>query len=250
MLEGQGADELLAGYEQFAIFNAVDLAHKGHLGGAISSIVRASQDNGTLGLMQDVLRFSHRSSYLRQGNRWGARRLLTAAALEADPGPLRRLSLLSGGNLDAALLFWHRWNLTNLLQYGDAVAMSVNLETRCPFLDWRLVELGFRMAPSILMHGGFGKYVLRNAANGVIPDEVLWRRRKDGFTNPTIRIVRQQVEREGWPITGLRRAIETGVLLPAITNPEVIQRLSDNAVFRLYSVFIWMEEFQCGRSLR
>lgn len=247
MLEGQGADELLAGYSQFAIFNAVDLVHNGRIGSAVSSIFRASQDNGTWGWVQDILRFSHRSSYLRQGNRWGASRILAEAALEADPGPLRRLSLLSGGNLDEALLFWHRWNLTNLLQYGDAVAMSVNLETRCPFLDWRLVELGFRMAPSLLIHGGFGKYVLRQAANGAIPDEVLWRRRKDGFTNPTIRIVRQQVEREGWPIVGLRRAIETGVLLPAITDPEVIQRLSDNAVFRLYSVFLWMEEFQCGR---
>lgn len=250
MLEGQGADELLAGYQQFALFAAIDSVHTGHLGRAGAAILSSCRTDGPLAFVQDFLRFSSRSLYLRQADRWGAKRLLGDGLLDADPGPLRRVSLLSGSNLDEALLFWHRWNLTNLLQYGDAVAMSVNLETRCPFLDWRVVELGFRMAPPLLMRHGFGKWVLRRAADGAVPDEVLWRRRKDGFTNPTIRIVVEEVRRFGWPRAGLDRAVDLGLLKPFAATPAAMDDLSPNAVFRIYSLLLWLEEFHCGKALR
>jgi len=250
MLEGQGADELLAGYQQFALFAAIDAMHSGRIDRAGAAVIASCRTDGPIGLLQDFVRFSSRSAYIRQADRWGAQRLLGQGLLDADPGPLRRVSLLSGDNLVEALLFWHRWNLTNLLQYGDAVAMSVNLETRCPFLDWRVVELGFRLSPRLLMSHGFGKYVLRKSADGSVPAEVLWRRRKDGFTNPTIRIVCQQVHRFGWPRAGLDRAIELGLLMPNIATPVAIGALSQNAVFRIYSLLLWLEEFHCGRAFR
>jgi asparagine synthase (glutamine-hydrolysing) len=250
MLEGQGADELLAGYQQFALFAAIDAIHDLRIGRAASSLAASCLDGGPRAVLQDFMRFTSRSLYLKQADRWGAQMLLGESLRDADPGPLRRISVLSGDNLDEALLFWHRWNLTNLLQYGDAVAMSVNLETRCPFLDWRVVEIGFRLSPDLLLSDGFGKHILREMADGAVPDEVLWRRRKDGFTNPTIRIVCEEVRRAGWPREGLRYALDCGLLTPRISEPASIARLSPNAVFRIYSLLLWIEEFQCGKPLR
>jgi asparagine synthase (glutamine-hydrolysing) len=250
MLEGQGADELLAGYQQFALFAAIDAIHDLRIGRAASSLAAACRDGGPWAVLQDFMRFTSRGLYLKQADRWGAQMLLGESLRDADPGPLRRISVHSGGNLDEALLFWHRRNLTNLLQYGDAVAMSVNLETRCPFLDWRVVELGFRLSPDLLLSNGFGKHVLRTMADGAVPDEVLWRRRKDGFTNPTIRIVCEEVRRAGWPREGLRYALDLGLLTARISEPASIARLSPNALFRVYSLLLWIEEFQCGKPLR
>jgi asparagine synthase (glutamine-hydrolysing) len=128
--------------------------------------------------------------------------------------------------------------------------MSVNLETRCPFLDRRVVELGFRMDTNLLFHDGFGKHVLRQLASGSVPDEVLWRRRKDGFTNPTLAMVRGQTLQHGWPVLGLDLALQHGILTPAILDPAHTRRLGENATFRLYSMMLWMEEFQSGKPLR
>lgn len=250
MLEGQGADELLAGYQQFGLFAAIDAIHDVRLGRAVTSLAASCRDGGPWAAFQDFLRFTSRDLYIKQADRWGARRLLGESLRDADPGPLRRISVLSGDNLNEALLFWHRWNLTNLLQYGDAIAMSVNLETRCPFLDWRVVELGFRLSPDLLLNGGLGKHVLRTMGDGAVPDQVLWRRRKDGFPNPTIRVVCEEVRRAGWPREGLRCALDCGLLTPRISEPGSIAWLSPNAVFRIYSLLLWVEEFQCGKPLR
>jgi asparagine synthase (glutamine-hydrolysing) len=250
MLEGQGADELLGGYLTFGLFAAVNQFQRGELVQGIRSIRTTMTEEGWFRALSDVGRFGSRRLYLRQADRWGAQHILGPRCLLADPGALRSLRLHRPDNFEEALRFWHSQNLTNLLQYGDAISMSVNLETRCPFLDRRVVELGFRMDTNLLFHDGFGKHVLRQLASGSVPDEVLWRRRKDGFTNPTLAMVRGQTLQHGWPVLGLDLALQHGILTPAILDPAHTRRLGENATFRLYSMMLWMEEFQSGKPLR
>lgn len=250
MLEGQGADELLGGYLSFGLFAALNQFRRGDWVQGIRSARTAMAEQGAIRALSDVGRFSSRRIYLRQADRWGARTILGAQCLLADPGPLRSLRLGRRDNFEEALRFWHEQNLTNLLQYGDAVSMSVNLETRCPFLDRRVVELGFRMDTDLLFHNGLGKHVLRQLASGSVPDEVLWRRHKDGFTNPTVAMVQGRVLEHGWPELGLDLAMQHGILTSAIRDPARIRQLSDNAAFRLYSMMLWLEEFQSGKPLR
>lgn len=250
MLEGQGADELLGGYLTFGVFAALNQLQRGEVVQSIRSARTAMAEQGVLRALANVGRFGSRRIYLRQADRWGARDLLGVECLRADPGPLRTLRLDRRDNFEEALRFWHERNLTNLLQYGDAISMSVNLETRCPFLDRRVVELGFRIDTDLLFHDGFGKHVLRQLAAGSVPDEVLWRRHKDGFTNPTMAMVQRAAINQGWPVLGLDLALHHGIVTPAIRDPMRIRRLGENATFRLYSMMLWLEEFQSGRPLR
>lgn len=242
MLEGQGADELYAGYTQFLVFAAMDELSRGNVIGASRDLGFAARHDGWSSVTQDLVRFLVPAVYRRQAHRWGASALLGKVALEADPGPQRRIRLGRRDNLDEALFFWHRNNLTNLLQYGDAVSMSVNLETRCPFVDYRLVERGFRLADRFLVRDGYGKWLLRSVASGAIPPEIVWRRRKDGFTNPTMGLIRRHVLADGWPARGLGLALEAGILTPAIRGREAIERLTENATFRIFSVMTWLEQ--------
>jgi asparagine synthase (glutamine-hydrolysing) len=243
LLEGQGADELFGGYHQFACFAGLDQLHRGDVRNALKTIRTAVHADGVSRTVLDLLRFTLRFLYINQANHWGASKLLSSACLNADPQGLRTLRLGSSRNLDDALRFWHQYNLTNLLQYGDAVSMSVALETRCPFLDRRLVELGFSIQSRFFMEDGCTKTILRRLASKAVPHEVVWRRRKDGFTNPTLRMVYASVRQDGWTPRGLQIALDQGILKAPIRDQRMIEGLTENAVFRIHALLTWLEVF-------
>ena len=70
-----------------------------------------------------------------------------------------------------------------LLMRVDKMAMAVSLEARVPFLDHRIVEFAFRIPASLKIKNGIGKYVLKKAAEGIIPEEIIYRR-KQGLNSP------------------------------------------------------------------
>ena len=126
---------------------------------------------------------------------------------------------------------------------GDAVSMSVNLETRCPFLDYRLVELGFSIDTSLLLHDGFGKYLLRKIADSNIPNSVVWRRKKDGFENSTMKLIIEAVEKNGLPFSAVELGISLGIFRDSIRNLNSFLKMPKNIQFRIYSVLLWIEVF-------
>ncbi len=71
----------------------------------------------------------------------------------------------------------------NVLQYSDRMSMAHGLEIRVPFTDPRLVELMSRVPSSLKVTGKQSKYLMRKAMQGVLPQDVL-RRKKLGFNPP------------------------------------------------------------------
>ena len=69
------------------------------------------------------------------------------------------------------------------LAYSDKLSMACSIEARVPFLDNEVVEFLQRVPPSLKIHGYTQKYLLRRAMDGVLPKEVL-RRRKAAFGLP------------------------------------------------------------------
>ncbi len=61
----------------------------------------------------------------------------------------------------------------NLLERGDRMSMAASMELRLPLLDHRLVELAFRLPTSLKVRPGSTKWVLREVARGLLPDEVI-----------------------------------------------------------------------------
>jgi asparagine synthase (glutamine-hydrolysing) len=70
-----------------------------------------------------------------------------------------------------------------LLMRVDKMSMGVSLEARVPFLDHKFVELGMSIPASLKTKNGILKYVLKKAVRGVIPDEII-DRKKQGFAAP------------------------------------------------------------------
>jgi len=70
-----------------------------------------------------------------------------------------------------------------LLMRVDKMSMGVSLEARVPFLDHKFVELTMSIPASVKTKNGTLKYILKNAVRGLIPDEVI-DRKKQGFGVP------------------------------------------------------------------
>ena len=242
MLEGQGADELFAGYTSFELFAGVDHLLAGRLIRSLACFSSFAFTDGVSRMLQELVRYFSRDIYEQQAHRWGAGAILSKEMLDAVPTRMRQIAL-TRGNLDAALRLWHEDGLTNLLQYGDAISMSVNLETRCPFLDFRLVELGFSMHENLLVDRGFGKHVLRRVVEERLPEELVWSRRKQGFSNSTEAVLRRIIERDGLPRIGLECALQMGLVRPAILQRSTLNHLPNSVLFRLVTMLSWLERF-------
>lgn len=75
-------------------------------------------------------------------------------------------------------------SLVNLLHYSDSASMCYSIESRAPFMDYRLVEFLAQIPACYKIHGGWTKYIARLAFDKKLPDEVCWRKDKVGWATP------------------------------------------------------------------
>jgi asparagine synthase (glutamine-hydrolysing) len=85
----------------------------------------------------------------------------------------------------------YKHGLPALLRYEDRNSMAFSIEARLPFLDYRLVELSFRLDPSTLIRDGSTKRLLREALADRLPREIREGEDKIGFETPQARWLRQ-----------------------------------------------------------
>lgn len=71
----------------------------------------------------------------------------------------------------------------DILVKVDRTSMLNSLETRCPLLDHRFLELAARIPHSLRLNNGDGKYIFKKALRGLVPDAVM-DRSKMGFVIP------------------------------------------------------------------
>ncbi len=83
--------------------------------------------------------------------------------------------------------------LVGLLRHADRNSMAFSLESRVPFLTIKQAELLFSLPEEYLIsEGGQSKNILRAALRGIVPDEILDRRDKIGFTTPEANWLKEQ----------------------------------------------------------
>ena len=187
MLDGQGADELFAGYAGMIGPRLADLAGSGDIAGwrdTMQTLGAPGGDVSTRDLFRatwvSALSEDMRRTLASLRGRWPPVNLLAPGV--APPPTVRDGP---GGRLDALIrrLVTHA-SLPGLLRYEDRNAMAHGVESRLPFLDAEAADLALRIPASAKIADGETKRVLRLAAADVTPDVILRRRRKLGFVAP------------------------------------------------------------------
>jgi asparagine synthase (glutamine-hydrolysing) len=190
VLDGQGGDEVFAGYANYA---------PQHLYGLLGSRpMRFPFEFAALGRLQGwpQARSAARSAVAMRLRRPVAPTVdqkADAALLTPDLRAMADVSLdewrlwprVFDGWLNN-VLYWEltRTRLPALLRYEDRLSMAFSIESRVPFLDHRLVELAFALPDDVKRRAGWSKYGLRRALDGFLPASVVWRRDKKGFPTP------------------------------------------------------------------
>jgi asparagine synthase (glutamine-hydrolysing) len=196
LLEGQGADELLGGYAQYMPFQSRHLFKDIALGrakiGDLATHWRGA--TATFGQRWSTLwhlRAVAEPTYKSMQRLFGRGRLFAA-----DTAPSRGFDMdipSSGrrrGGLFKKLLSDHmRDALPSLLHYGDAVTMAHGIESRLPFMDYRLVEWVFRDQPQVISHGRT-KWPIRAYLDKHGYAAIAQRADKQGYPTPVARWIK------------------------------------------------------------
>jgi asparagine synthase (glutamine-hydrolysing) len=101
------------------------------------------------------------------------------------------------------------WLPGDILTKVDRTSMAVSLEAREPLLDHRLVEFAARLPARMRLRGGEGKWLMKRALAGRLPDEIL-HRRKMGFVTPISAWFRGPLAAEAAAIAQGSALAETG----------------------------------------
>jgi asparagine synthase (glutamine-hydrolysing) len=192
MLDGQGGDEVFAGYRASFGYRLSDLVRAGRLAEAAHELNAFTQAHGPRWAAVAVAT-PHVPERLRlsvRGRLRGASTLL-APDLRALPSALAANGAPFPDRLRRQLhVLLTRRGLPELLRYEDRNSMAHSLEARVPLLDHRLVELAFSLRGDELIRRGETKSVLRRALADLLPPQVTGRRDKLGFVTPESRFLR------------------------------------------------------------
>lgn len=131
--------------------------------------------------------------------------------------------------------------------YTDKMAMACGVEVRVPFLDADLVAFSERVADDLKQRGNEGKYLLREAMRGVVPDAVL-ERPKSGFGFPLRELIRGPYGRRLEELAKSGRLDATGVFDGAgvLALLEADRRGEIDAAYPLLGVLCvesWIRQF-------
>lgn len=226
-LDGQGADELLAGYQGYPghrIRSLLDHRHYAEAASFMRNWAKWPGRNSLQGAKALAAQFA--DGWLYDGLREisGARRRpvwLNDDILEEQGVQLRfpphRATLAASGRRVVAELAdaISQRGLPALLRHGDRNSMRFSVESRVPFLTTDLADFLLTLPEHYLLSpGGETKRILRRALRGIVPDEILDRRDKVGFVTPELTWLREMAPQvRGW----LRE--DTG--LPFLNQTEI-----------------------------
>ena len=103
------------------------------------------------------------------------------SGLDLDINPPKKFS-----DYFSNLSYHYLYNVTipALLHYEDRSSMAHSIESRVPFLDYRLVEFGINLKPEYLSENGVSRPLFRRALKPYLPEEISNRKDKLGFPTP------------------------------------------------------------------
>jgi asparagine synthase (glutamine-hydrolysing) len=186
-LSGEGADEILGGYDMYRTMLAYEGLNRVPLAGVAGKLLHRFGGQGKLQKYGSMLGLPLEERYPGLSRVFPPHRIpeLMTAPVTAEspvPGfyrqseglpPLARMNFLD----------IKTWLADDLLVKADRMSMACSLELRVPFLDHKVVEFAFRLPSSLKIRGKTPKYLLKKYMAPTLPEAIIHRTKK-GFPVP------------------------------------------------------------------
>jgi asparagine synthase (glutamine-hydrolysing) len=274
VLTGEGSDELLAGYGKYprALWNwRLGGAYTRVVPGAIRSVVAGRI---VPGLPSRAGRYARRSFLavphtpesaffdnfaalpLAAQRRLLSPRLAAMATADNAYGPSVQLFTAAARLplLQRVLYTDIKTYLVELLMKQDQMSMAMSIESRVPFLDHVLVEFAATLPAHWKLSGLTTKRILREAARGLLPREIL-ERPKMGFPVPLGRWLRGAWGDSAREVLLDRRTRERGLIVPAaaerlLDDHRAGRADATDAIWSLLNLELWYRTFIDGHGVQ
>jgi asparagine synthase (glutamine-hydrolysing) len=185
LLDGQGGDELLLGYDSCQTVRLALMMRRCQFGRAWRFAREVARNNALLPrafLLPMTIRAAITGGRTRLLNR--AIRAFLNPSLVTEYRERPKASALPSSLLEFRYGLVEEAPLPPLLHHEDRNSMAFSIETRLPLLDYRLADFVFNLEAETLMEKGWSKIFLRRYLDRQGLKEVAWRRDKMGYSTP------------------------------------------------------------------
>jgi asparagine synthase (glutamine-hydrolysing) len=231
LLDGQGADETMAGYLSYYHWYWQELLVAGKWKTAEWERMKA-EENGT------KAGWTWRNYAAAYFPNLAAKRLERKAMTQQAGSNLTRQYIkhhqdaydLQKPVIDKLndILYYNtiQLGLEDLLKYADRNSMAHSREVRLPFLQHELVQYIFSLPSNFKIKDGFTKWILRKAMNQKLPDQIVWRKDKIGFEPPQkqwLKILRDNI------MESRIKLVKENILRPEVLQNPIVANDAHNA---------------------
>lgn len=239
LLDGQGGDETLLGYEKYYGSHLATAYRQEGFVAFMRALKTAGKNNKKLTLINAMkyliagsaapLRYQyycHRHQYLK--------------ARPSYPQHLSDFSKAILNSFQLQRLEIESTNLPVLLRYEDKNSMAHSIETRLPFLDYRVLEVALSLSAAHKIKDGWTKWILRKGMENRMPDAIAWRKNKFGFEAPESMWLSKHFDE-------MHSTVLASSLLRELSRPQSLEKnyhtLDYRSQWRLYSIALWESAF-------
>lgn len=236
LLDGQGADEILAGYHKYIHWYLQELISRNKFGRAKKEKLALQNNHAQIwwSIKNIIAAFlpAHASIQLE-------RREYGKSIHHPDIHP-EFLRSLRGKEwegihkpivtkLNDILHFNVMENgLEELLRFADRNSMAHGREVRLPFLDHELVTFVFSLPSKYKIQQGFNKHLLRKAMDKKLPDEIVWRKDKIGYESPQQQWM-QNARFQEYLMEAKRKLVIQKILTPNVLEKKPVPKPAHEA---------------------
>jgi asparagine synthase (glutamine-hydrolysing) len=258
MLDGQGADELLGGYTKFYAALFSHLLSSWQLDKLFREIItcRRYQNVTEIQRMIEPLLPAWLRQPLRRLLGYGSEMAVPSwlnanylRSLGVDPQSSAKLALAPPKSIHTlSHIQMTATSLPMLLHWEDRNSMAHSVESRVPFLDYRLVEFAYSLDDTLKIQQGQTKAVLREAMRGILPEPIRTRQDKMGFVTPELQWMRHDLS-DRFALE-LQEAI---IILEKWLHPNLVQQIfqatmngrgMQGVIWRVISLSRWIKVFE------
>ncbi|HXB06845.1 MAG TPA: asparagine synthase (glutamine-hydrolyzing) [Puia sp.] len=224
LLDGQGADELLAGYHKYYNWYWLELYRSDKK--TFAREIEAARESGISDRWTWKNRLAaHLPAYAgiyqkRKRKAQQRRRSDLARDFVEEHGisyyELPHIDKLSG------ILYYNTFmnGMEELLRYADRNSMANGVEIRLPFLDHQLVDFIFSLPSHYKIREGWTKWLLRRSMKDILPAEIVNRRDKTGFEPPQLVWMQDPTVQE-YMHEARRSLVKAGILSPGMLDKKI-----------------------------